>query len=156
LEVVDHSGKIGDLGRHGDILDVALRGTDSTAIESNEPLFGSYLFEPGAARGVLPIEVQVGGPREHRDQGRPLAKIGIGDARAIGAETETDLLLHHSFTLTAHTRTGSPTPFSACSPRSPKVTPADVRASPRTISETSTSPGSERPLMREAMLTAPP
>ena len=37
-----------------------------------------------------------------------------------------------------------------------KRTPADVRASERTVSDTSTSPGVERPLMREAIFTAPP
>src|SRR5438128_2342914 len=57
---------------------------------------------------------------------------------------------------TAQTRTCSPTPFSVCFPRSSKLTPADVRASVRTTSDTSTSPGADSPLMREAMLTAPP
>src|SRR5438093_4494205 len=47
---------------------------------------------------------------------------------------------------TAQTRTASPTPFSACSPRSSNRTPADVRASERTVSETSTSPEAESPL----------
>jgi hypothetical protein len=58
--------------------------------------------------------------------------------------------------VTAQTRTASPTPFSDCSPRSSNVTPADVRASERTVSDTSTSPGADSPLMRAAMLTAPP
>ena len=57
---------------------------------------------------------------------------------------------------TAHTRTASPTPFSACSPRSSNRTPADVRASDRTVSDTSTSPAADSPLIREAMFTAPP
>ena len=34
--------------------------------------------------------------------------------------------------------------------------PRHVRASDRTVSETSTSPGADSPLMREAMFTAPP
>jgi len=57
---------------------------------------------------------------------------------------------------TAHTRTASPTPFSDCSPRSSNDTPAEVRASERTVSETSTSPAADSPAIREAMLTAPP
>ena len=57
---------------------------------------------------------------------------------------------------TAHTRTASPTPFSDCSPRSSKRTPADVRASDRTVSDTSTSPAAESPAIREEMFTAPP
>src|SRR2546422_9943816 len=68
-----------------------------------------------------------------------------------------DLRFHHaSPSTTAQNRSGSATPFSACSPRSSNRTPADVRASPRTMSETSTSPAAERPLMREAMFTDPP
>ena len=40
--------------------------------------------------------------------------------------------------------------------RSSNETPDDVRASERTVSETSTSGGADSPLMRAAMLTAPP
>src|SRR3990172_931211 len=47
---------------------------------------------------------------------------------------------------TTQPRTGPPPPFSVCSPRSSNVTPADVRASERPVSETRTSPGAERPL----------
>jgi len=41
-------------------------------------------------------------------------------------------------------------------PLSSNRTPADVRASDRIVSDTSASPGADSPLMREAMLTAPP
>ncbi len=85
------------------------------------------------------------------------ARRGEGEADAVAGFDVADL--RGCITRpprTAHTRTGSPTPFSACSPRSSNGTPADVRASERTVSETSTSPGADSPLMREAMLTAPP
>jgi hypothetical protein len=58
--------------------------------------------------------------------------------------------------VTAHTRTGSPTPLSLRLPRSSNDTLPEVRASERTVSDTSTSPDADRPLMRAAMLTAPP
>src|SRR3989304_1347152 len=58
--------------------------------------------------------------------------------------------------LTAYSRCGSPTPFSVCSPRSSNDTPAEVRASPRTVSDTSTSPGADAAAILAAMLTAPP
>ncbi len=63
---------------------------------------------------------------------------------------------HEGPSTTRHARTFSPTPLSACSSRSSNATPADVRARDRTVSDTSTSPGAESPLMREAMFTAPP
>src|SRR5206468_10599440 len=87
----------------------------------------------------------------------PLPFDAVSNADSIARSRVLDSRCgHHSGARTAHTRTRSPTPFSACSPRSSKVAPADVRASERTVSETSTSPGADRPLMREAMLTAPP
>src|SRR5437870_4017493 len=57
---------------------------------------------------------------------------------------------------TAHTPTASDTPFSRWSPRSSNATPAEVRASDRTVSETSTSPTADSPAIRDAMFTAPP
>ncbi len=82
--------------------------------------------------------------------------LKIHGTRNYVAHFSIHLRLHHWPSTTAHTRTFSPTPFSACSPRSSNRTPADVRARPRTVSETRTSPGAERPLIREAMFTAPP
>src|SRR6266571_1943743 len=110
----------------------------------------------GAHLAVLEVSVQRLTPRPHKNQRRPAAQRSVSDARAVDAGAEPDLEFHHSPSRTAHNRTSSPTPFSACSPRSSKRTPADVRASERTVSDTSTSPGAESPLMREAMLTAPP
>src|SRR6266571_8437119 len=106
---------------------------------------------------MRPLKLYVAADRvqAHEDR-RPLARHGVGNADAVGGDAIADLRLHHSPSITAHTRTASPTPFSACSPRSSNLTPADVRASDRTVSETRTSPGAESPLMREAMLTAPP
>src|SRR4030095_15028953 len=49
LEVVDHSAKIGDLGCHGQIINLALRRADPPAIEPYEPLFAADPFQPGAA-----------------------------------------------------------------------------------------------------------
>src|SRR6266566_3106475 len=82
--------------------------------------------------------------------------LKIHGTRNYVAHFSIHLRLHHWPSTTAHTRTASATPFSACSPRSSNRTPADVRASERTVSDTSTSPGAESPLMREAILTAPP
>src|SRR3989449_2887425 len=92
----------------------------------------------------------------HHQQGRAIAGSGEGDIYAIARLRVLDARLHHAPSSFAHSRTRSPTPFSDCSPRSSNMTPALVRARPRTISETRTSPGADRPLMREAMLTAPP
>ena len=94
----------------------------------------------------------------HHEQGRPLALNAIRDANAVFGRAVADFALSHyaSPSRTTHTRTASPTPFSACSPRSSNVTPADVRASERTVSDTSTSPAADSPLIREAMFTAPP
>ena len=82
--------------------------------------------------------------------------LKIHGTRNYVAHFSIHLRLHHSFSRTAHTRTVSPTPFSACSPRSSNRTPELVRASERTVSDTSTSPGADSPLIREATLTAPP
>jgi hypothetical protein len=82
--------------------------------------------------------------------------LKIHGTRNYVAHFSIHLRLHQSASRTAHTRIFSSTPFSACSPRSSNFTPAEVRARPRTMSETSTSPGAERLLIREAMLTAPP
>ena len=46
------------------------------------------------------------------------------------------LIATHYDPRTAYTRTGSPTPFISCSPRSSNSTPADKRAIPRTTSDT--------------------
>src|SRR5436309_12588702 len=94
--------------------------------------------------------------RSQVDDWWPLAEHRIGDAYPITRLRVLNARLHHSPSRTAHTRTGSPTPFSACSLRSSNDTPADVRASERTVSDTSTSPAADSPLMREAMFTAPP
>src|SRR3990172_7292642 len=48
----------------------------------------------------------------------------------------------------ADSRCGSATPLRACSPRSSNATPAEVRASERTVSDTSTSPGADAPAIR--------
>ncbi len=60
------------------------------------------------------------------------------------------------FAFTANSRCASSIPRSSVSPRSSNDTSADVRARPRTVSDTSTSPGAEAPAIRAAMLTAPP
>ena len=57
---------------------------------------------------------------------------------------------------TAQTRTGPSTPFSDRSPLSSNDTCAEVRASSRTVPDTSTSPGADSLQMRAAMLTVPP
>ena len=111
-------------------------------------------------RTIIHVGVQVNvseDPRRKYD-GPPLAQRSVGDAHPIARLRVLDAWLHHSPppSITAHTRTGSPTPFSARSPRSSNRTPALVRASERTVSDTSTSPGTDSPLIREAMLTAPP
>lgn len=93
------------------------------------------------------------GREDHR---HAFADDGVGNVGAVSASDVLDLRLHHSPSRSAHTRTSSPTPFSACSPRSSNRTPADVRASERTVSDTGTSPGADSPLIRAAMLTAPP
>src|SRR5437870_5029511 len=95
-----------------------------------------------------------GGRHQYERDARP--ERPICNIYSIVSLRILDPRLHHSLSTTAHRRTCSPTPFSNCSPRSSKRTPADVRASERTVSDTSTSPDAERPLMREAMLTAPP
>ena len=77
----------------------------------------------------------------------------------VGEEDGDDafrLVLCRHACCTTHTRITSPTPLSACSPRSSNVTPADVRASDRTVSDTSTSPVADSPLIRAATFTAPP
>src|SRR5439155_24278022 len=105
----------------------------------------------------LPVHLDRRQPHRRHDHEWPaVAQRRNRDARPVWACDIPYLRFHHSPSTTAHTRTGSPMPLSACSPRSSKATPADVRASDRTVSETSTSPGAERALMREAMLTAPP
>src|SRR5207244_1216485 len=93
----------------------------------------------------------------HHEQGRPLALNAIRDANAVFSSAVADFTLHYaSPSRTTHTLTGSATPLSFRLPRSSHRTPALVRARPRTMSDTSTSPGADSPLMREAMLTAPP
>src|SRR3989304_5983926 len=79
-----------------------------------------------------------------------------GDADAVAGLRVLDARPHQAPSRTAKSRCGSLTPLSACSPRSSKRTPADVRASERTVSETSTSPGAERAENTAAMMTAPP
>jgi hypothetical protein len=94
--------------------------------------------------------------RSH-DYNRSSAHSPVGNVHAIARLRVLDAGLRHaSPSRTTHTRTASPTPFSACSPRSSKRTPADVRASERTVSDTSTSPAADSPLIRAAMFTAPP
>src|SRR6266545_7019658 len=89
------------------------------------------------------------------DDRRPIAEHGVSDAYAIARLRVLDARLHHSPpSRTAHARTGSPTPFSLRLPRLSNDTPPDVRARPRTMSETSTSPGADSPLMRDATFTA--
>src|SRR5207249_3595598 len=95
---------------------------------------------------------------------RAVADGGVGDADAVLRARVLDLRLHHAVSWgdpsavrrTAYTRTASPIPFSANSPRSSNTTPADVRARSATVRDTSTRPGADSPQMREAMLTAPP
>src|SRR5438132_8185324 len=85
--------------------------------------------------------------RNH-NQGPSSSHFRIGNAHTVARLRVLNARLHQSAPRTAQTRTGSPTPLSDCSPRSSKRAPADVRASERTVSETSTSPGTESPLPR--------
>src|SRR3989304_9585528 len=95
-------------------------------------------------------------PAGHDEERRPGARRGNGEVDAVRSGDELNLLLHQSPPRTANSRCASPTPFSSCSPRSSKDTPADVRARPRTGSDTSTSPGAEAAAIRAARVTAPP
>src|SRR5438876_12439616 len=105
----------------------------------------------------LPAELHMRETRRgQKDERRALARLGERDVHPITRLHVVNPRFHHSPSRTAHTRTPSPTPLNVCSPRSSKRTPADVRANDRTVSDTSTSPGADSPLMREAMLTAPP
>ena len=99
---------------------------------------------PAAALGDLPLHLDVAEYDRHLHEGRPSpsvqkAMLTPSAVWAYWMRGSTSRLL-----CTANSRCGSPTPFSACSPRSSNATPADVRARPRTVSDTSTSPGAER------------
>src|SRR5262245_38468540 len=106
----------------------------------------------------LPIQFYVT-ERRRRDK-EELWAFAYDEVSDVCPTARSDVLnarcVHHSPSRTAQTRTGSPTPFSACSPLSSNETPAEVRARSRTVCETSTSPGGDSPLMREATFTAPP
>src|SRR3990172_4960085 len=146
----------------------SLREAAATAIVVDHlHLFRQALVE---IRAPLPVELDMvkRDPRQQH-QRLSLAQRPVGYAHAVARLRVLDARLHHcrsvrpepveglrSPSTTAQTRTGSPTPLSDCSPRSSNATPADVRASERTVSHTSTSPGAESPDMREAMFTAPP
>src|SRR5439155_22543936 len=107
----------------------------------------------------LPSQQVEVGAHEVLSGGVALSGLEGRGADDVGEEDGDDafrLVLCRHACCTTHTRIASSTPFNACSPRSSKRTPADVRASDRTVSDTSTSPGAESPLMREAMFTAPP
>ena len=149
LEVPDHRG-------HRKIDRSSVRQTRSPGVVPGEAKCSCHRFHQVPEH--LPLKLDVTQRwRGRDDQGRALTRSGVGDAHAVTGLHVLDARLHHSPPFrTTHTRTASPTPFSACSPRSSNRTPADVRASERTVSDTSTSPGAERPLIREAMLTAPP
>src|SRR5439155_19520101 len=128
---------------------------------SMKGMYGGALSEPleGSTAVVrFPLQLDVTGEQIGEDnERRAFTERPEGDAYAGGCLDVLNVwCVHHSPSPTVHTRIGSPTPFSACSPRSSKATPAEVRASDRTVSETSTSPGADSPLIREAMFTAPP
>src|SRR5438128_5079726 len=132
-------------------------GQDAAArVEPDHSVRTGQLPKKRLNQWMRPLEQHVADyrvPAKH--DRRPHACHGVSDAHAVGGGAVADFGLHHAG-LAANTRTGSPTPLSACSPRSSNTTSAEVRARPRTMSETSTSPGTERPAIREAMLTAPP
>ena len=81
--------------------------------------------------------------------------LGWGNTRARRQTPRSALTITHPVT-TTNTRTASSTPFISCSPRSSNATPADVRASSRTVPDTSVSPAAEAAATRAAMFTAPP
>src|SRR6266542_4815488 len=124
-------------------------------VAHNQPAGTNLVHHRAPLRGLVASRKCIEEIRGYQ-QGRPLALHGVCNADAILCHTVADLALHHSPSRTAQIRTGSPTPFTFRLPRSSNCTPAEVRASERTVSDTSTSPGAERPLMREAILTAPP
>jgi len=89
----------------------------------------------------------------HHDQ---LVPPNAADFRWAGSGSNHDNGASYARQRTSYTRTASSIPLRACSPRSSNSTSADVRANPRTMSDTSTWPGADSPQMRDAMLTAPP
>jgi hypothetical protein len=137
------------------VRDTSLATTTRASLDSggNQANDDSYVPVMSAdGRFVAFVGLRRGKP----DEGRTAAEGVVGDIYTIGRLRVLHLRFHQSPPRTAHTRTGSPTPLSACSPRSSKRTTADVRARERTVSETNISPGAASPAMREAMLTAPP
>src|SRR2546425_2992908 len=147
---------VGHLALNREVLDIAVGHAHATHVVRD--------YENAVLRHPLPCSAEVSAQLyrqvapdiRRKDHRHAVAHHGIGDVRTVGAADVLNLRLHHSPSRTAQTRTASPTPFSACSPRSSNRTPAEVRASERTVSETSTSPGADSPLIRAAMLTAPP
>src|SRR5947208_14463843 len=94
-----------------------------------------------------------GNGRIKRHKGPAFARLRTGNAHPIAGSRILNARLHHASSVrTAHTRTGSPTPFSDGSPLSSNATPAEVRARERTVSDTSTSPGADTPVTHDPML----
>src|SRR5439155_3041112 len=150
---------VGHLAIEREVFDVALRHTHPTHVVrgDHDAFVGHALPGPTEVASKLHLEMAPDVRRKDHWHAVALADYRVSNVRAVAAPDVLNVRLHHPPpSTTAHTRTGSPTPLRACSPRSSNCAPADVRASPRTMSETSTSPGADRPLMREAMLTAPP
>src|SRR6266542_496052 len=92
-----------------------------------KPDNGSSLGKPQIRRLSLrnfPFQLSVARARGVSDHVRlPAADCPVGDAHSIAGLGVLNARLHHSLpSRTAHTRTGSPTPFSDCSPRSSNVT----------------------------------
>src|SRR5439155_23076451 len=150
---------VGHLAIEREIFDVALRHTHPTHVVrgDHDAFVGHALPRLAEVASKLHLEVAPDVGREDHWHAVALADYRVSNVRAVAAADILDVRLHHApLSLTAQTLTASPTPFNSCSPLSSNRTPADVRANDRTVSETSTSPGADSPLMREAMLTAPP
>src|SRR3990172_1753892 len=113
----------------------AVRKSGPSTIVADQHASAGNLFVPGTPLGYLGVaRGKAEGYRWHPYERRPLPQRAKSDAHAVRGLDVLHGRLHHASSRTAHTRTDSPTPFSACSPRSSNRTPADVRASERTLS----------------------
>src|SRR6266567_1515442 len=155
-EVLHYRFKVADHCIEGEVVDFPLRQAEAATVVSNELPAAREPFLPAHSLGHLPFNLtDREGYTRHLNDWVAFPQCPVRDAHPVASLRVLDPRLHHAC-LTAQTRTGSSMPLRVCSPRSSNRTPAEVRASERTVSDTSTSPGAERPLMREAMLTAPP
>src|SRR5438105_224297 len=139
------------------VRDVAVGEARASPVIANHAKRGSQPLVPAPSAGVLPLGLKVRDGAGRVDERNALADLVVGNADAVGAPRELDAWLHHSYRgRTAKIRCASATPFSATSPRSSNATAVDVRASARTTSDTSTSPGADSAAILAATFTAPP